>query len=511
MLTDLTPVELKLIDAARRGEVLECSDLDHDQLRVTKDPALLVRGEVVRELLLGRHGELDPRGILVQGARIIGEIDLRYVTATQGLGLNQCVFDNPARLSSAHLPRLALTKTYLPGVEADGMLVDGNVNLNDAVVSGEDTIGVVALQDAHINGGLFMRGAQLTNGTGPALDASRLKVDGSVDLTNGFTAVGTGDRGAVCLIGAQFGGQIGFSRAQLTNNTGPALNAAMLKIDGDVFLNGFTAIGAGEHGVVRFLSAHIGDQLNLTGAKLISPGRALLDLRNARLRLAFLPPDLFCPQRRTTSRTCPNARQQFTVDGFVYTEIYGIHSEWRQWLHLLRCHTPSYTPMPYQQLAAIRTAAGHDRDARRILIVQQQDHRARGDIGGPLRRAAHMLWGALAGYGYRTGRTALALLIVLLLAGGMGWWAGHTETAPGRHAAEHPNKFTACSPVELIGLGIDRGLPLASTGIRARCDLDTSSNAGQWFTVAIWLLQAAVWALATLALAGYTGLVRKIR
>ena len=122
-----------------------------------------------------------------------------------------------------------------------------------------------------------------------------------------------------------------------------------------------------------------------------------------------------------------------------------------------------------------------------------------------------MLWGTLAGYGYRTGRTALALLLVLLLAGGMGWWAGHTETAPGRHAAEHPTKFAACSAVELIGLGIDRGLPLASTGVRAKCDLDTSSNAGQWFTVAIWLLQAVVWALATLALAGYTGLVRKIR
>ena len=47
------------------------------------------------------------------------------------------------------------------------------------------------------------------------------------------------------------------------------------------------------------------------------------------------------------------------------------------------------------------------------------------------------------------------------------------------------------------------------TGMRARCDLDTAARAGQAFTAAIWLVQLAVWGLATLALAGYTNLVRK--
>jgi hypothetical protein len=60
---------------------------------------------------------------------------------------------------------------------------------------------------------------------------------------------------------------------------------------------------------------------------------------------------------------------------------------------------------------------------------------------------------------------------------------------------------TECTTVELLGVGLDRGLPLSSTGIRSRRDLDTDSTAGQWFTVAVWLVQAAVWGLATLALA----------
>jgi hypothetical protein len=40
----------------------------------------------------------------------------------------------------------------------------------------------------------------------------------------------------------------------------------------------------------------------------------------------------------------------------------------------------------------------------------------RGDLGGWLIKTVHRAWGALGGYGYRTGRIALALLISLLAA-----------------------------------------------------------------------------------------------
>ena len=161
-------------------------------------------------------------------------------------------------------------------------------------------------------------------------------------------------------------------------------------------------------------------------------------------------------------------------------------------------------------------AAGHDGNARRILIIQQQDlyRRAPRALGGWWTRRFHRLWGLLAGYGYRARRTAIALLLVLLLAGALGLWAGHVLTDGSHHAAERTATFTdqtgqTCSTVELIGVGLDRGLPLSPTGVRTRCDLNTGTDWGQVFTVAIWLVQAAVWGLATLALAGYTSLIRK--
>jgi hypothetical protein len=108
-------------------------------------------------------------------------------------------------------------------------------------------------------------------------------------------------------------------------------------------------------------------------------------------------------------------------------------------------------------------------------------------------------------------------LLALATAGTVGYIAGHVDTRPGHHAAERAAQpatdpaaaGTPCSTVELLGLGLDRGLPLGPSGLRGRCEVDTISTVGQGFAALIWIIQAIVWALAVLALAGYTNLIRK--
>lgn len=87
--------------------------------------------------------------------------------------------------------------------------------------------------------------------------------------------------------------------------------------------------------------------------------------------------------------------------------------------------------------------------------------------------------------------------------------ADQHETRSCRTAAFSNKIGQPCTTVELAGLGLDRGLPLSPTGVRTRCDINPDTHWSGLFTVAVWLVQAAVWGLATLALAGYTGLVRK--
>jgi hypothetical protein len=43
-----------------------------------------------------------------------------------------------------------------------------------------------------------------------------------------------------------------------------------------------------------------------------------------------------------------------------------------QWLILLRDGIPGYAAQPYQQLAAVHKAAGHDGDVRKILMQQRR-------------------------------------------------------------------------------------------------------------------------------------------
>jgi hypothetical protein len=77
------------------------------------------------------------------------------------------------------------------------------------------------------------------------------------------------------------------------------------------------------------------------------------------------------------------------------------------------------------------------------------------------------------------------------------------------HTAQADDSHGSCSLIEQVGAGINCGLPLGTTGSRGRCDFDTTSGRGQAVTAATWGLQVLVWALATLVVAGYSGLIRK--
>jgi hypothetical protein len=562
-LGDLTSRERELVDAAASGDVLECSQLPIEQLSATDDPEHTIRAELLRELLLKRCNKPpDPRGVRLRGARITGTLDLTHVEAAVGMQLWGCCFDQPVLLRGAHLPWLSLTDSCVPALAADRLQVDGGLFLDGgfraigvrllggritgqlvlsgavlineagpalvgdglqvdgglfldggfwAVGHGED--GAMRLSGARISGTLSLNGAKLINEAGPALHGDGLRVDGSLFLGEGFWAVGHGEGGAVRLLGAHISGPLSLRDAKLTNNAGPALVGDGLRVDGNLLLDGgFWATGHAEGGAVRLLGARITGSLDLSGAVLINEDGLVLDLENAEAKTIALPPGVVCPQGVAGRSTCCDAAtRRVDLSGFVYTSLVNSHSS--QWLHLIARHTAGYRPQPYQQLAALLRAAGHDADAREILIAQQQDLRERGYLGGRLPKTVHFAWEVLAGYGYRTRRTAAALLIVLLAAGALGIFAGCVPTSPGRYVAMHTPQADAsgspCSLLEQIGVGIDRGLPLATTGIRSRCDFDTTNHWGQVITAFTWILQLFVWVLATGVVAGYVGLIRK--
>lgn len=457
-LDDLTERELQLVEAARRGSTLECGDVPVHQLPDSFDPARRIRAELIRELAIGRHGELDPRGIQLKGALVLGTLDLSHVTAGVGIRMTECAFDSPIRANGAAIPWLDLSGSQIQFLSAPGLKIEGGLSLDRIRTGQSGQLSTVNLLRASARE-VSLDAADLSGHTAPALVADGLRVAGNLSL-EGLRATSSSDEGAVRLVGAHVSGQLDLDDAEITNDDGVCLNLSGLDVDGSVFLS----------------------------------------------------VQVVCPESARRG-SCGNDHT-VALSGFTYGDLSGV--EWWEWLHVIRHHTIYYNPRSYQQLASVERAAGHDNNARRILIAQQQDlyARARRELGSWWTQRFHWIWGALAGYGYRARRTAGALLIALVLAGALGLWAGQVGTGNGHHTAERTAAFTAdrgqrCTAVELIGVGLDRGLPLSPTGVRARCDINPDADWGGVFTVAIWVVQAAIWGLATLALAGYTALVRK--
>ncbi|UUU29124.1 hypothetical protein JIX56_03965 [Streptomyces sp. CA-210063] len=306
----------------------------------------------------------------------------------------------------------------------------------------------------------------------PPVDAARFTAP--VMTMRGAVATADTPSGAVRFLGAHLG-LLDCDGARLANTSGPALHADGLRVDHSVFLRaGFRATGAG-HAV-----------LALNG--LSGEGSLFLDTSGV-------------------TRSGQATGALVGIDGLTYADLpapVGLS----RWLELLRDHTPGYSAQPYQQLAAVHRAAGHDSEVRDILMAQRRDQIDRGGLRRRDRAWARFT-GLALGFGYQPWRALLLLFAVLagsvalaVVLGGPGG-LGHTARAS--------TPTTPCSVVERVGVGLDLGLPVVKTGARDLCApvLTTGTPAGQTLTVAGWLLQLAAWALATLFVAGFTGAVRK--
>jgi hypothetical protein len=366
------------------------------------------------------------------------------------LSLAGCRLENLTQ-SALAASRLVTTALFLDGSEF-------------ACQAGDEA---VRLQGARI-GQLHALGARLESGSSAALNARSMRVE-EMTLLVGLTAAGSGRTAAVRLTGARLG-WLDCAGATFRNGSGPALNAVGLQVDQAAYLGGgFAASGCGEEPVVDLSGVRIAGEL------------------------------LFDPERLENT-TDPTAR--LNVDGLTYAGL-PVGLPLSTWLQLLREGTPAYGAQPYQQLAAVHRAAGHDGEVRRILIAQRRDQIDRRVLTGRGERTWVRMTGLTLGYGYQPWRALLALLAITAVAVALAVSLGsHGALArPGTAAV-------ACTTTEQVGVGLDLGLPLVKTGARDRCNT-TYGTTGQVLMAAGWALQVLAWAFATLFVAGLTGAVRK--
>ena len=533
--SDHASLERRLLEAVTRGDLLDLTgDGPVDEAAMRSWGAdRTISASVIRDLVRGRLvSEPDPHGLRLRGARIAGRVDLENVASDVALDLRDCFLPDGISLQNARLGTVTLAGCRLeqpPG--EDAAPIEASLFTAPALVVTRCTAtsasahGTVRLRAARI-GTVDCAGTRLRNTVGPALDADGLDVAQSVILRDGFAATSVSALGTVRLLGARIGGQLNCVGARLDNTVGPALNADNISVDRDMFLrNGFTAVSASEQATVRLMRARIG-ALDCAGARVenaagpaleadgmqvdrdvvladgftaVGAGAdAVLTMTGARVNGAFyLDTD-------EVTRADSERPSLVDLDGLTYAGLPRPMSL-RRWLTLLRENTPGYAAQPYQHIAAAYRAAGHDRDARTILIAQRRDQIQRAGLSGLERLWGHVT-GITLGYGYQPWRALLLLLATLAAAVVLSVVVGGHHGGLAQKAA--PGTATACSTVDQIGAGLDLGAPLIKTGARDRCQ-PTETTAGRTLTVAGWVLQLLAWTFATLFVAGFTSAVRK--
>src|SRR5215472_7304277 len=140
---NLTRAERALLDFAGRSKINRgafaiagSSDVPLDP---TNDPAHAdewghdrdVRADLIRWLAIDNAANslVDPNGVRLLGARIVGPIDLSHVKVPFAITLGRCSIPQRMDLESADLPYFDLSGSYTGRIDAPNLTVHGNLNL----------------------------------------------------------------------------------------------------------------------------------------------------------------------------------------------------------------------------------------------------------------------------------------------------------------------------------------------------------------------------------------------
>jgi hypothetical protein len=430
-----------------------------------------------------------------------------------------------------------------PALAADSMRTVGSVLLN----TGFTADGTVRLIYARIGDQVNMSGATLVSVVDSALRAEGIQTGRGMFLDQGFKAQGVSKLGSVNLVSAVIGNELLLRRAEVYNANGPAIAADGMQVGSmAAFDDGFKASGHGSDGTVRLVRTRVDGMFSIVSSNVTSTSDDPAHRWNVDGLTYFGVPQLVdMPPCASAARAAENRVA---------------------WLDLLRSKTPAYAAQPYQQLAAAYRAEGHDSDVRKILMAQRRAQIDRGALASGPDRFWAKLTGKLLGYGYQPWRALICLVVVVAVSVALALVfraegliklpiatpAGTVVATPlstavvtptplatsapiatptppltqtvapvpvstsppapeiGSAAANGGTTDTQCSPLQAIGRGLDLGapfLPAAPAG-PGRC-IPSSTLAGNFLTVARWILQMMAWALAALFIAGFTGIVRK--
>lgn len=454
--------------------------------------------------LVVEQAEIKGVVLLGKGFSASGEVNLNEVTIGGNLTCDGGKFSNPNGYA------LSIEQAEVNSVNlSEGFHSFGQVRLLGSLIHGN--------LDCH--GGEFI-GNKADNDTTKryAILAQNIDIKRAAFLNQGCSVTGE-----VSLNGATIGGDLSCSKGRFTNLEGSAISAQQIFVKGSVLLrNGFQAIGK-----VDFSYAVIGNSLELQSV--IEPEKMSLYFLFAKIGNLADQIDSW------------PLKENLFLDGMVYDKIYTaspLDSQSRlQWLGL----QPSsvFSPQPYEQLARVLKASGHEQAATDVLIRKQDDLRCYGELSMWDYIKSLILSHTIA-HGYRSHQVLVFALIFIfvgtvMFSSGSPTWGTSDLMSPSRvspFALSLPNNPSTSQQEEIsdnyptfnpLIYSVDAFIPILDFQQQkywlpnATKEIEISHNSfklkilGSCLRWYLWVHITFGWVFTSLWVASFTGLVRRIQ
>jgi hypothetical protein len=449
--------------------------------------------------------------VLLQDIRCHGEARLRGVTIGGDVEMQGAALHHPGATA----------------LDARNATVTGNLMLRDGFVAQGSVLLVGALVGANVD----LSAGRIAQPGGHALNLGGAHVNGSIFLNRGFRA-----EGQLRMLGTVVDGSLVFATGAVDNGHDVAMTADNIRCAGGIYLtDGFVSSGG-----IRLPGASIGGNLDSSGARIVHPDGMAVDARGARIAGAIILDDGAHLEGLVTLAGATAAAlrddrgswpERLDLDGFRYGRLDCPRADraWkarRDWLR----RQPRPGAQAYLQLANVYQAAGDELDARRIrmerhnVLLDPPTH-WRGQLPDGLRGALGRTWRRLLrgtiGHGFEPVR---ALLVALPLVVAMAIWYEHARETDMLVVASDPDVSPTPASSQCTGeypcvhpvvYAVDNLVPILDFGQRSHWTPDQSRRGthwwddGRWLAGATWLTNAVGWALATLAAAGFTQVIRR--
>lgn len=570
----LLPQEQDLIDCVRSGRELVLLAGDRSVtspghlIDERRESRRIIRATTIRELLLqitwASEYNLDPRGISIYGAIIVGRIDLVHAKTALPLKLENCHLLNGIDASNCEIPGISIINSRIEGpaepsdevyapislngsvvlsdlclsgsyasntkgcaVAAEGISVRGNMDLNSGFVAEANHVdGAVYIPGARVEGHLSFSGSKIVNTQGSAIFAEGVEVQGDMYLREPFRAESSTSTDVIRLPGAKIGGQLSFTGARVVNGAGPAIVADSIMVVGDVyFRKPFFASARSKEGAILISGAKVDGQLSFEGSRVsndhgpivVAPylhtGRDLYIDINVNYFTRY-PVGAFDFRHAdvegklsVSDGTIDLARKglHWRIDGMSYRGCPASSIE--KWTAILALGSCEYTAQPFRFFAEYLQSTGHGHEARKVLIEQQKCRR----IQYPKfhwRRLVSRLLFLTVGYGYRPLQVLIWFLPLIVVAFGLVFWWLPDGLVASSDSLESDSGET-CSAVQRALVAIDISFPLVATGVSETCAVDFGNPPGDKLSIFAIMLKIPVWVLVAFLGAGLTSVIRK--